>query len=150
MWLEQYYTEEALTEAQRGQNILENSGLETENTGGNKWPGHQCNANEPNPCIKVSCNYNEDKGVQNESYRACLSYKSNVLEEMKVNFKLLNQTQVRSIILAQLCQCFWSGELFWLHHIQECTRNNKTRLYYRGEVLWTFVGKIQSSSFNIL
>lgn len=79
MQSEQYYIEEALTGAKRAQNILENSELEAEYTGENfpwdKWLEYQCNASEHDSCIKAACNYSEDKGVQNESNRAGLSYK---------------------------------------------------------------------------
>lgn len=74
----------ALTGAQRGQNILENSELETESTEKNcPWRERQCNGNEPNSYINAACNYSEDKEVQSESYRAGLSYKPNILEELK-------------------------------------------------------------------
>ena len=97
MQSEQCNVKEVFTGARRGQNIFENSGLETESTEEScpwhqiKWPECQCNANEPNSYIKVACNYSEDKDLQNESYRAGLSYKPSILEELKVNFKLLHQ-----------------------------------------------------------
>lgn len=50
--------------------------------------------------MKAACNYSKDKGVQNESYRAGLSYKPNILEELQVNFKLLHQAQEASSYLS--------------------------------------------------
>lgn len=96
-------TKEALTGAQRGQNVLEKAGLETESTEETcpwhqiKWPERQRHSSEPNSCRKAACNDREGKDVQNESYRAGLSYKPSILEELKVNFKLLHQVQVKEV-----------------------------------------------------
>jgi len=66
--------------------------------------------------------------VRNKSFRAGLSHKTNILEELKVN------ASERGIILTHQCQYFCSGELFGLDHFQECTRINKTRLHCRVDV----------------
>lgn len=59
--------------------------------------GADNNANEPNSYVEAACNYSEGKDVQNESYRAGLSYNPNILKELKVNFKLLPQAQVKEV-----------------------------------------------------